>query len=190
MSYPLYVAFVWHMHQPYYRAPGQMEALLPWVRLHAAKDYLHMAEVLEKYPTVHATFNMVPSLTEQLFDYAAGRLSDRVMSLAHRSTWTEQEKAYLVNICYSVNWPNIARRYPRYHELIEQRERALDLVDRILGAMIEESCPPKKPPEDWDWGGIFQGFKEHFGVELPDTTAHRNDAEALRRASDAATSTA
>jgi len=125
MSYPLYVAFVWHMHQPYYRAPGQMEALLPWVRLHAAKDYLHMAEVLEKYPTVHATFNMVPSLTEQLFDYAAGRLSDRVMSLAHRSTWTEQEKAYLVNICYSVNWPNIARRYPRYHELIEQRERAL-----------------------------------------------------------------
>jgi len=99
MPYPLYVAFVWHMHQPYYRVPGQIEASLPWVRLHAAKDYLHMLEVLQKYPKVHATFNMVPSLTEQLLDYAAGRLTDRVMSLAQRSTWSEQEKAYLVNIC-------------------------------------------------------------------------------------------
>lgn len=125
MPYPLYVAFVWHMHQPYYRVPGQVEASLPWVRLHAAKDYLHMLEVLQKYPKVRATFNMVPSLTEQLLDYAAGRLTDRVMSLAQRSTWNEQEKAYLVNICYSVNWPNIARRYPRYHELIEQRDKAV-----------------------------------------------------------------
>lgn len=125
MPYPLYVAFVWHMHQPYYRAPGQAEALLPWVRLHAAKDYLHMVEVLAKYPAVHATFNLVPSLTEQLLDYAAGRLTDRVMSLAQRNAWTEEEKTYLVNICYSVNWPNIARRYPRFSELIEQRERAL-----------------------------------------------------------------
>ncbi|MFO0589799.1 MAG: preprotein translocase subunit SecA [Polyangiaceae bacterium] len=63
--------------------------------------------------------------------------------------------------------------------LTEQRERALDLIDRILGAMIEESCPRNKPPEDWDWGGIFQGFKEHFGHDLDDKTAHRNDVEDL-----------
>ncbi|MEZ4296858.1 MAG: preprotein translocase subunit SecA [Polyangiaceae bacterium] len=63
--------------------------------------------------------------------------------------------------------------------LTEQRERALDLIDRIIGAMIEESCPPRKPPEDWDWGGIFQGFKEHFGTELPDEVSHENDAQDL-----------
>jgi preprotein translocase subunit SecA len=63
--------------------------------------------------------------------------------------------------------------------LTEQRERALDLIDRIIGAMVEESCPPRKPPEDWDWGGIFQGFKEHFGSELPDEVSHRSDAEDL-----------
>jgi preprotein translocase subunit SecA len=63
--------------------------------------------------------------------------------------------------------------------LTEQRERALDLIDRILGAMIEESCPPRKPPEDWDWGGIFQGFKEHFGIDLHDQVAHKNDAQDL-----------
>jgi preprotein translocase subunit SecA len=63
--------------------------------------------------------------------------------------------------------------------LTEQRERMLDLLDRILGAMVEESCPPRKPPEDWDWGGIFQGFREHFGVELPDDIAEIHDAEVL-----------
>ncbi len=63
--------------------------------------------------------------------------------------------------------------------LTEQRERLLDLLDRILGAMVEESCPPRKPPEDWDWGGIFQGFREHFGVELPDDIAEIHDAEVL-----------
>ncbi|MFO0755915.1 MAG: preprotein translocase subunit SecA [Byssovorax sp.] len=63
--------------------------------------------------------------------------------------------------------------------LTEQRERLLDLIDRIIGAMVEESCPPRKPPEDWDWGGIFQGFKEHFGVDLPDDVSHFSDPELL-----------
>ncbi|NUQ76376.1 MAG: preprotein translocase subunit SecA [Polyangiaceae bacterium] len=63
--------------------------------------------------------------------------------------------------------------------LTEQRERLLDLIDRIIGAMVEESCPPRKPPEDWDWGGIFQGFREHFGVELPDEISTHIDPEQL-----------
>ncbi len=63
--------------------------------------------------------------------------------------------------------------------LSEQRERLLDLIDRILGAMVEESCPARKPPEDWDWGGIFQGFKEHFGADLPDEVTSFHDQEPL-----------
>ncbi|MDC3953557.1 preprotein translocase subunit SecA [Polyangium jinanense] len=63
--------------------------------------------------------------------------------------------------------------------LTEQRERFLDLMDRIIGAMVEENCPPRKPPEDWDWGGIFQGFREHFGIELPDEIAEHAEAEHL-----------
>jgi preprotein translocase subunit SecA len=63
--------------------------------------------------------------------------------------------------------------------LTEQRERLLDLLDRLLSAMVEESCPPKKPPEDWDWGGVFQGFREHFGVELPDEITEFHDPELL-----------
>jgi preprotein translocase subunit SecA len=87
-----------------------------------------------------------------------------------REEFSPDEKAVVI-------YDELAKLIPQ--ALTEQRERALDLIDRIIGAMVEESCPPRKPPEDWDWGGIFQGFKEHFGVELPEKTAHRNDAEEL-----------
>jgi preprotein translocase subunit SecA len=55
--------------------------------------------------------------------------------------------------------------------LTEQRERVLDLMDRILCAMVEDACPATKPPEDWDWGDVYSGFREHFGAELPDSVA-------------------
>jgi preprotein translocase subunit SecA len=65
-----------------------------------------------------------------------------------------------------------ARVYGELAELVprglsEQRERVLDLVDRVLAAMVEESCPQNKPPEDWDWKGVAEGFKELFQRELP-----------------------
>ncbi|MBI4705279.1 MAG: preprotein translocase subunit SecA [Deltaproteobacteria bacterium] len=65
--------------------------------------------------------------------------------------------------------------------LAEQRERLLDLIDRIVGAMAEESCPLNRPPDEWDWPGIFEGYKAHFGVELPDEIADHGDREMLAR---------
>ncbi len=62
--------------------------------------------------------------------------------------------------------------------LSEQRERLLDLVDGIIGAMVEESCPVDKPPEDWDWKGLKEGFVEHFGGK-PKDFEHINDHELL-----------
>jgi preprotein translocase subunit SecA len=51
--------------------------------------------------------------------------------------------------------------------LTDQRERALDLIDRVVSAIIEECCPEARPPEDWDWKAVFAGFREHFNQELP-----------------------
>jgi preprotein translocase subunit SecA len=50
--------------------------------------------------------------------------------------------------------------------LNEQRERLLDLIDKVVSAIVEESCPPDRQPEDWDWNGIHKGFKDHFGEAL------------------------
>jgi preprotein translocase subunit SecA len=62
--------------------------------------------------------------------------------------------------------------------LSEQRERLLDLIDGIVGAMVEESCPGNVQPEDWDWKGIKEGFVEHFGAK-PRDFEHINDHEEL-----------
>ncbi|NOZ73742.1 MAG: glycoside hydrolase [Chloroflexi bacterium] len=122
---PLHVAIIWHMHQPYYRQPGTSLALLPWVRLHATKDYLHMAEVAAVYPDVHVTFTIVPSLAEQLADYARGELQDRLMVLAKQPYFSPDDKRYLLNICFSIDWQNVIRRYPPYAFLLDRRHLAL-----------------------------------------------------------------
>ena len=56
------LVFIWHHHQPDYRHPRDGRALLPWVRLHATKDYLDMALHLERHSRIHSTFNFAPSL--------------------------------------------------------------------------------------------------------------------------------
>jgi alpha-amylase/alpha-mannosidase (GH57 family) len=60
------LALLWHMHQPYYEDLATGEHILPWVRLHAIKDYWGMAAMLEEFPRVRVTFNLVPSLLVQL----------------------------------------------------------------------------------------------------------------------------
>ncbi len=56
--------------------------------------------------------------------------------------------------------------------LTQQRERALDLIESIVGAILQESCPSDVPPEDWDWKTIKQGIQENF-----DLTPNDDDLE-------------
>ncbi len=118
------VAIIWHMHQPLYRQPGSDVAILPWVRLHAVKDYLHMAQVLARYPDVRVTFTLTPSLVEQLEDYASGKLTDRLMQLAGQDYFSPDDKQYMLNMCFSISWDNIIRRYPPYEAILNRRHLA------------------------------------------------------------------
>jgi preprotein translocase subunit SecA len=65
--------------------------------------------------------------------------------------------------------------------LSEQRERLLDLIDKVCVAMVEESCPTHKLPEDWDWKGIHQGFREHFHDKLDSSLDEMGDIEKIVR---------
>jgi preprotein translocase subunit SecA len=65
--------------------------------------------------------------------------------------------------------------------LSEQRDQLLDLLDTIVGAIVEECCPGNKPPEDWDWKGIKSGFIEHFAAKPPDVE-HLLDPEQIAKA--------
>src|SRR5437764_9340731 len=76
------VAVLWHMHQPYYEDLFTHEHILPWVRLHALKDYYGMVALLREFPDVRMTFNLVPSLLVQLEAFAADRARDRFLDLS------------------------------------------------------------------------------------------------------------
>ena len=65
--------------------------------------------------------------------------------------------------------------------LSEQRDQVLDLLDTIVGAIVEECCPQNKPPEDWDWKGIKAGFIEHFAAKPPEVE-HLHDPEQIAKA--------
>jgi alpha-amylase/alpha-mannosidase (GH57 family) len=123
LTHPLYVAFVWHMHQPYYKDFSTGEYILPWARLHGAREYVHMAEVLAQYPKVKATFNFVPSLVEQIQEYAHDRAVDRALALSRQDTWDDNEKAYLLSFFFNANWERVIRRYPRYSQLLDLRHQ-------------------------------------------------------------------
>ena len=80
----LSVAFLWHMHQPNYREPGLNRLSMPWVRLHALKDYLDMPLLAASFHKVKVTFNLVPSLLDQIDLYLNGAI-DRHLELSRMS---------------------------------------------------------------------------------------------------------
>ena len=63
---------------------------------------------------------------------------------------------------------------PLYDELVElaarglseQRDRMLDLLDAVVAAIVQECCPADRPPEDWDWAGVHDGFRDTFRRNL------------------------
>src|SRR5262249_56059175 len=76
------VALLGHMHQPYYEDLVTREHILPWVRLHALKDYYGMVALLREFPSLKMTFNLVPSLLVQLEAFAANQARDRFLDLS------------------------------------------------------------------------------------------------------------
>src|SRR3989338_6325000 len=99
MTHPLSIAFIWHMHQPYYRDRVTGACSMPWVRLHGTKDYLDMVQLLEEFPTIHQTFNLVPSLLEQLQEYLPPQnRSDTFLDVSRKpaADLSDEEKRFLL----------------------------------------------------------------------------------------------
>ncbi len=111
------------MHQPLYRSPRSGRYSLPWVRLHGLKDYYDMASIAAEHPSLHLTFNIVPSLLDQLEDYAEGRAADPALELARRpaADLSEDERAAILDLFFSVPYPTLIAPYPRYAALFHKR---------------------------------------------------------------------
>lgn len=136
---PLYVALIWHQHQPvYFQDPTTGIYQRPWVRVHASKDYLDMVAILEDYPDVHATFNLTPSLIRQIEDFNAGAKDLYwVLSETPVSELSEDDKRFILERFFDAN-PKMIARFPRYQELADMRGGASDgQIDAALASWTD-----------------------------------------------------
>jgi alpha-amylase/alpha-mannosidase (GH57 family) len=118
------VALMWHMHQPLYQDLATGEHILPWVRLHALKDYWGMVALLREFPGVRVTFNLVPSLLVQLEAFARDEARDRHLELGLKQAdaLTQDERAFCIEHFFHAHAPRMIAPFPRYAELLARRE--------------------------------------------------------------------
>jgi len=118
----LRVILLWHQHQPFYKDLVSGEYRLPWVRLHALKDYYGMVKLLDEFPKVHQNFNLVPSLLVQIQDYVAGTAQDPFLRVAAKPAkeLTPEERRFALQYLFQANPQNVIGRYPRYRQLWER----------------------------------------------------------------------
>lgn len=134
---PLYLAIIWHNHQPLYYDPDQNINILPWVRMHAIKDYYDMAYILKNYPQIKANFNMVPSLLYQLELYTKKGIKDKYLILTEKPAdqLTLEDKEFILRRFFDVNWDRIIKKFPRYWELLNKRGQSVD--DTVIAKAIQ-----------------------------------------------------
>ena len=114
--------FIWHMHQPDYRnSNGIMQ--MPWVFLHAIKDYYDMPWILSRHANIKATFNITSPLIEQLKLYAdEPEKSDKFLALWLKDVTNleEHEHKWLIKLCKTAQVETMVKPLVRYHELFTQ----------------------------------------------------------------------
>jgi alpha-amylase/alpha-mannosidase (GH57 family) len=113
------LCFLWHMHQPFYKDLVSGEYRLPWTRMHALKDYYGMVRILEEFPEIRQTFNLVPSMVVQVEEYASGKANDPFLAAALKpaDSLTFDEQTFILRNFFMANPQRMIYRYPRYGEL-------------------------------------------------------------------------
>jgi len=116
----LKIAVLWHQHQPYYKKDD--EFILPWVRMHGVKDYFDLAEILNEFPKIKQTFNIVPSMLLQLQEYIEGTCKDKIQRLTEipSEELSHENKKEILQSFFLCNEQNMILPYPRYKELFEK----------------------------------------------------------------------
>jgi len=116
------VLFLWHHHQPFYRAPGAERPDLPWVRLHAARGYLDLMTIARETGS-SMTFNFSPSLLLQLREAAESEVCDEFerVSRIPAHDLREDEKRFILRHFFSLHWAVHVKGHRRYASLLAKR---------------------------------------------------------------------
>jgi alpha-amylase/alpha-mannosidase (GH57 family) len=133
----IYVAFIWHYHQPWYYSPDETYLILPWVRMHSVGNYYKMAYILSKYSDVKVTFTFSGSLLEQIIDYVENGKMDLREIISWKiinGTVTVKDVFNMLKIpggFFDINWARIVERSPRYKELRDTAQALFSNCSRV-----------------------------------------------------------
>jgi len=134
---PISIAILWHQHQPYYKK--ESEFILPWVRLHGVKDYADLALLVQEFPTIKHTFNLVPSLLLQINEYVSQKTTDKIerLTLIESQKLTITEKRDILRLFFLCNYQTMIAPYIRFKQLYEVAQ------DNSSNALMSFT------PQDW-----------------------------------------
>ncbi len=150
----LKVVLCWHMHQPGYQDLASGRYRLPWVYLHAIKDYVDMAAILEENPAARAVVNFAPILLDQIEDYArqvaahlqdGEALRDPLLAALTAETFSGETapRRELIEACLRANEERLIKRFAPYERLsrlaalaLEDPDGAAYLDDRYLADLV------------------------------------------------------
>jgi alpha-amylase/alpha-mannosidase (GH57 family) len=142
------------MHQPDYRdASGVMQ--MPWVFLHAIKDYYDMPWMMARHSGIKATFNITAPLIEQLkLYYSSATEYDKFLQLWIQDPYylDEGERDWIIKLCKSAQFDTMVAPLNRFVELYHQdhynNSELLDLEMLFLlswcGVYLRENSPVVK----------------------------------------------
>lgn len=153
----VYLALVWHQHQPYYYDASADALIAPWVRTHITKDYYDMTSMLLEHPDIHVTMNLTPVLLRQIDEIYVKRIGpflnrekNRINSVNFLTEWagrtdpwidlmlkdtegfTEDENAYLFRnewSAFSISRVVMAR-WPEYLALRDKPRDQFTVADK------------------------------------------------------------
>ena len=162
----IYLAFLWHQHQPMYKDPKNNVYELPWVRLHATKDYYDMVAILDDYPKIKSNINLVPSLLVQLEEYSKRKAEDIFLNLTLKqaSYLTEDEKVFILTNFFMANWETMIYPYKRYKQLLEKRGKQVtdSLIKSNLHLFVDNDIRDLQVWFNLSWFDPYWRKKDEF----------------------------
>lgn len=122
MTKKLNIAFIWHFHQPSYQENFNGDFLMPWVRLHATKDYLDMLIRLEDFKNIKLNFDLSPVLIDSIEKYINGAKDIHLkLLLCDTKDLDRDDKLFILENFFDVNYSNMLLARPYYAQLNDRR---------------------------------------------------------------------
>ncbi len=128
MTKKLNIAFIWHFHQPVYQEKYTEDFVMPWVRLHATKDYLDMLLRCGEHKNLKLNFNISPTLLYSIQQYTKGTTDLHCKLLVTKDRkLSEMDKNFILQYFFDVNYSTMILKREYYSELYNKRYSKEDI---------------------------------------------------------------